>query len=103
MLTIDGHYAWDGASGPTWDSPSSMRGSLVHDALTQLVRLGLLSIKFKPSIDLLFHDILLSDGMSPLRAEIWYAGVKLFGKYSCMPSSEPSNKVYEVGLSDEGK
>ncbi|MBN4050338.1 hypothetical protein JYT28_01130 [Desulfobulbus sp. AH-315-M07] len=33
MLTVKERYAWEGPSGPTWDTPSFMRGSLVHDAL----------------------------------------------------------------------
>ena len=39
LLTIQPGYAWDGPSGPTWDTPDFMRGSLVHDALYQLIRL----------------------------------------------------------------
>lgn len=38
LLTIRKNYAWDGASGPTFDTKNSMRGSLVHDALYQLLR-----------------------------------------------------------------
>ena len=37
-LTIKKGYAWDGPSGPTIDIKSFMRGSLVHDALYQLMR-----------------------------------------------------------------
>ena len=43
-MTIRSGYAWDGASGPTWDSPSTMRGSLVHDCWYQLFREGTLSV-----------------------------------------------------------
>jgi len=32
-LTIKNRYAWDGPSGPTIDTKSFIRGSLVHDAL----------------------------------------------------------------------
>ena len=34
-LTIKKGYAWDGPSGPTIDTLTFMRGSLVHDALYQ--------------------------------------------------------------------
>ncbi len=37
-LTTKKGYAWDGPSGPTIDSKNFMRGSLVHDALYQLMR-----------------------------------------------------------------
>ena len=42
-LVIKGGYAWDGPSGPTIDTKNFMRGSLVHDALYQIMRLELLS------------------------------------------------------------
>ena len=41
-LRIAKGYAWDGPSGPTLDTANFMRGSLVHDALYQLMREGLL-------------------------------------------------------------
>ena len=40
VLNISKGYAWDGASGPTWDTEDSMIASLVHDALYQLMREG---------------------------------------------------------------
>ena len=42
VLRIAKGYAWDGPSGPTLDTRNFMRGSLVHDALYQLMREGLL-------------------------------------------------------------
>ena len=33
LLIIKNGYAWDGPSGPTFDTKNFMRGSLVHDAL----------------------------------------------------------------------
>ena len=38
VLTIKKGYAWDGPSGPTLDTKNSMRASLFHDALYQLMR-----------------------------------------------------------------
>lgn len=74
-LEIKYSYAWDGASGPTIDTASSMRGSLVHDALYQLMRMGLLDRKWKNAADLLFEKILVEDGMWEWRARIWFRGV----------------------------
>jgi len=37
-IKIKKGYAWDGPSGPTIDTLNFMRGSLVHDALYQLMR-----------------------------------------------------------------
>jgi len=45
VLTIKKYYAWDGPSGPTIDTGNFMRGSLVHDALYQLMRLSALDYK----------------------------------------------------------
>ena len=39
-LLILKDYAWDGASGPTMDTKSIMRGALAHDGLYQLMREG---------------------------------------------------------------
>ena len=81
LLSVNGEleirygYAWDGASGPTIDTLSSMRGSLVHDALYQLMRVDLLERKWKHHIDLLFEKLLVEDGMWEWRARIWFRGV----------------------------
>lgn len=96
-LLVRAGYCWDGASGPTWDSPCSMRGSLVHDSLYQLIRLGLLPLSFKDEADMLFRDICIEDGMFSLRAHIWYQAVKCFGAGSCVPGSETEEIIYEVG------
>lgn len=79
LLVIKGGYAWDGASGPTIDSSSSMRGSLVHDALYQMISLGLLPITLRDEIDYLFYDIIREDGMMDFRAWAWYRAVRAFG------------------------
>lgn len=39
LLTVRKSYAWDGPSGPTIDTPLFNYGSLVHDALYQLMRM----------------------------------------------------------------
>jgi len=79
QLTIARGYAWDGPSGPTLDTPSFMRGSLVHDALYQLMREGRLSRDWRKGADMELRRLCLADGMSPLRAWWVYWGVRLFG------------------------
>lgn len=79
MLTIYEDYPWDGASGPTIDTSNSMRGSLVHDALFEAMRLGLLSQDFFHAANEEFRAILLEDEMSRLRSTIWFDGVEDFG------------------------
>jgi len=82
-LTIKAGYAWDGPSGPTFDTKSFMRGSLVHDALYQLMREGLLCKEFHRKIsDLLLQVHCKEDGMSSIRAWWVYFGVRLGGNSS---------------------
>lgn len=89
LLTIRADYAWDGPSGPTVDTPDGMRASLVHDALYQLMREGLLDHhQWKEAADAEFHRILVESGMAPGRARLWWAGVHRFGEPSCDPKND---------------
>lgn len=87
-LTCKKGYAWDGASGPTWDTKSSMRGSLIHDAGYQLMREGHLPLDYKVVFDGLFYLTLIHDGMSKARAYIWYKGVLWFAKRATLPEND---------------
>lgn len=71
LLIIDAGYAWDGASGTTIDTKTSMRGSLVHDAFYQLIRMKLLPYSERCKVDDLFYKILQADGMNRIRAWFW--------------------------------
>lgn len=85
-LTIKAGYAWDGPSGPTVDTPNFMRGSLVHDALYQLMRDGRLDRgTYKDLADRELQRICIEDGMSKARAWYVYMGVKLGGKSATEP------------------
>jgi len=77
-LTIRAGYAFDGASGPTWDSKETMKASLVHDALYQLMREGHLSQDCRKATDALLRDIGIQEGMWKIRAWTWYYGVRAF-------------------------
>lgn len=90
MLTINTGYAWDGASGPTLDTKSSMRGSLVHDAFYQLEREELISQKEREKIDRLLHDICIQDGMWGWRADLWLWAVRKFGIFAASPEADHS-------------
>ena len=80
LLTIRKGYAWDGPSGPAIDTKDSLRGSLIHDALYQLMRLGLLPQSCRAEADALLRDICIDDGMNPARAELWRLGVRMFAE-----------------------
>uniref|UniRef100_A0A6H2A2A9 DUF1353 domain-containing protein n=1 Tax=viral metagenome TaxID=1070528 RepID=A0A6H2A2A9_9ZZZZ len=92
MLKIG--YAWDGPSGPTVDTKNFMRGSLVHDALYQLLRQGLLDPCYREIADRVLHTICIEDGMSSIRAWWVYRGVRFGGG----PAADPKNakKVYDA-------
>ena len=67
-LTIQKGYAWDGPSGPTFDSPLFMLGSLPHDALYQLMRMGLLSHDNWREADHVLKDVI----EERLPSQPWY-------------------------------
>jgi len=79
-LVIKQGYAWDGPSGPTIDTKDFMRGSLVHDALYQLMRGGFLEKSvYREQADKLLREMCKEDGMFPLRAWWVYIGVSMGG------------------------
>ena len=79
-LVIGKGYAWDGPSGPTIDTSNFMRGSLVHDALYQLMRMEHLSDELhRKTADEELKRICLEDGMSSIRAWWVYLSVRQFG------------------------
>jgi hypothetical protein len=88
-LTILKGYAWDGPSGPTIDTLTFMRGSLVHDVLYQLMREGCLdNTKHRAAADILLQKICREDGMWSVRAWWVYHGVRLFAD----PAADPKDK-----------
>lgn len=95
VLESDGHlfikanYTWDGPSGPTIDTSDFMRGSLVHDALYQLMREGLLDRGLRDVADRLLEALCREDGMSPTKAARVYWFVKQFGNSRAWPVPPP--------------
>lgn len=89
-------YAWDGASGPTWDDKTNYDSSLVHDALYQLMREGELPRSYRKAADEELRDISMDHGMNPTRAKLWYAAVRLFsGKYA-KPRKNPRGQIIDT-------
>lgn len=93
-LGVDGRldilpgYAWDGASGPAIDTRDFMRGSLVHDALYQLLRGGYIEAKWREETDKLLRAVCIEDGMPHFRAEYVYQAVRVFADVAADPSIE---------------
>ena len=77
-LIIQKGYAWDGPSGPTFDTKTFMRASLVHDVFYQLMRYELLDKdKWREPADKLMYDMNREDGMCRLRAWWVYKSLRL--------------------------
>jgi len=93
-LTLEKGYAWDGPSGPTIATKSFMRGSAAHDALYQLLRMGLLEQYWRKQADVELQTICLNDGMFKLRSWWIYRVVRL----AASPAAQPSalKEIHEV-------
>ena len=94
VLSIRKSYAWDGPSGPTIDTRDFMRGSLVHDALYQLMRLSALDYKVhRKRADEILKEICLEDGMCSFRAWYVYQILHLFAEGAARPQEEPEVEI----------
>lgn len=93
QITIRKGYAWDGPSGPTFDTPAFMRGSLVHDALYQLLEEGLLNPELRIKADEALRRICIEDGMSRIRAWWVYRAVRGFGGSAINPKNNQMPKT----------
>jgi len=100
ILIIKKGYAWDGPSGPTIDTLNFMRGSLVHDAFYQLMRIEKMTPSYKDYADRLLQKICIEDGMSRFRAWYVFQGVRLFGGGNAKPDSEEPDEIICVPKDD---
>jgi hypothetical protein len=89
VLWIVTGYAWDGASGPTIDTRSVIRASLVHDALYQLMRLGVLDRGWRATADADLARIMIEDGAWRIRAAAWRVAVSALAEGATRGSREP--------------
>lgn len=88
VLYIKSGYAWDGATG-TLNTPDILRGSLVHDALYQLMREGFLDpALWRDAADRELQSICIEDGMMYACAELVYQAVHLLGESFAQKSAE---------------
>ncbi len=107
FLHVHPRYAWDGPSGPTFDTKTVMRASLFHDALCQLIREGLLDKKYRQYADDLLRQHIREDveevyqellkasgfkksisgiyrGWNRFRANYWHLGVRAYSRWKGM-------------------
>ena len=71
-----------------------MRGSLVHDALYQAIRLGQLPIGYRLRVDDILGDICNQDGMSRFR--VWYVvrSLRIFGQKAA--TKKEKNEIISI-------
>ena len=84
-LVIKNRYSWDGPSGLTFDTKNFMQGSLVHDALYQLMREEVIDQDQRQRADEILREICFADGMSRIRAWWVYNAVRIGGASAAKP------------------
>lgn len=95
ILTVKKGYAWDGASGPTFDSKSSMRPSLIHDVFCQAMRDGRLDYeRWQDTVNEFFKQMCIEDGMWRVRANLWHSAVEFADAGN--PNQGPDRAIEEA-------
>lgn len=103
-LTIKKGYVWDGSTIPLkfitrffWYSDEfSMTASLVHDALLELMRKGLVSKKYKQYSDALYRDMSVKKGMKKREGKIRYWFLRNFGAGGIKKRKPLEGEIIEV-------
>ena len=75
ILYVHAGYQWNGPNIIP-DSDSSMRGSLIHDALCELLAMGLLQKHHVKRMNDIFYDVCKADGMSEWLNKLHRLGLK---------------------------
>jgi hypothetical protein len=96
FILIKANYAWDGATGPAIDTSNFMKGSLIHDALYQLMREKYIGLEHRKYADCLLREICLMEGMSKFRAWYVYHAVRWFGRFTLNDKHYPKHKIIEI-------
>ena len=89
-------YAWNGASGPTFDSKSTMVPCLFHDVCYDLMANGKLPRKCRKAIDEKMHRDLIAWGMNKFRAWYWLVGVRAGGVFFARDPDKDQAKVHKI-------
>jgi hypothetical protein len=88
-------YAWDGPSGPTIDTKSFMRASVVHDVLYQCIREGNLPESFRKLADEELVRYAKMDGMSAARRFYVYWSLRAFAGRAARLAKQ-AGKIYQA-------
>ena len=83
-------YAWDGPTGvpDVWGTRWLIRPSLIHDALYQLLRHGLLEPGYRKAADVEFKLACHADARWKWMGNVAYWFVRKFGKVAADPKSK---------------
>lgn len=95
LLRLKIGFPWNGASGPTWDDKTNMRASGEHDALCELVELGLLPRKWLKEINRRFWGVCRRDGMKKARAKAYHIGGSI-GAHIVTRRNKKAGKIYRA-------
>jgi hypothetical protein len=95
-LLIRQGYAWDGVTGLLSTPNKYLRGSLVHDALYQLMRLSALDQSSRILADQALEHLCLEDGALRIIAKCLYCIVRLTGSRYSTPEPMPEVIIYEI-------
>ena len=88
VLYIREGFAWDGPSGPAFDTPNFMRASLCHDAFYFMLREGHLPPEWREKADDEMYRLCREDGMSAIRAWWCYQAVRIAGESAATQPKE---------------
>jgi len=97
ILSIEKGYAWDGATGPVFQTDTTKIPSLVHDVLLQSMDLGLLPKEALAASDGVYLDLAIGAGMWKPRAYLHYYSMRYLRPliWDRLPKRN-YDKVYEV-------
>ena len=95
VLEIEHDYMWDGASGPTIDTKNTISPSAGHDALFQLMRMGLLDRgKWWLAANADMYRWMRDRNMAYIRARTWKIGLDMFSYKHTLPRESVIIEVY---------
>ncbi len=89
FLEVKRGYAWDGPSGPTIDTKTFMRASVVHDVLYQCLREGKLPPSKRKLADQELVRYAKMDGMNPIRRSYAFWSLRVFAGRAAKLKTKP--------------
>lgn len=108
FLKVKAGYTWDGSSIPhkglirvlsLWAYDPDRyckKASLVHDALCQAMREGLIPTARKGKADHLYYEMCIEGGLPKWRAKKRFDALRKFGDSGIKPEKNPRNRIYDT-------